>query len=71
MCKDGYATGGEDGTFRLWSPTFEPVRTIPLRETPVGFVKQCACLVPVNPADLFGVAATKRCLSEQLSGKVQ
>ena len=23
--------------FRLWSPTFEPVRDVPLKETPVGY----------------------------------
>lgn len=60
MCRDGYATGGQDGAFRLWSPSFEPIRTIPLRETPVGYRLPYASPLLASNRDVDGWAVLLR-----------
>lgn len=36
-CEEGFATGGRDGSVRLWDLNFKPITVIDLRETDQGY----------------------------------
>lgn len=36
-CADGYATGCRDGTIKLWDVEFNPLTSLDLRGTPLGY----------------------------------
>lgn len=67
MSVNGYATCADDGSFSLWTPSFEAIRAFPLRDTYVGshfihvlMLVHRSFLLHWNTCTIFLILAVKR-----------